>query len=200
MLEVHDMANRTRTQKPRLHSFSGDLHLPAVEVRGITHRETCGPQNPRARAYVDRRVDHYYNVSLVIDGKPLKAELHLMSADGSIKADRGKFYASLDVNLDGDSSCTCPDCSGNEGVTGPETHGLTAAACWDAVIPQAEKEHPIAATSGRKRWWCFDVRAKSMGEVSDDQKGLPDYCIAWKTRIECPVHGVFVKRDIEPGV
>lgn len=47
--------------------------------------------------YAERK-DHYFAGTITINDKPVPAELHLMTCDGSIRGQRGKWSVSIDLN------------------------------------------------------------------------------------------------------
>lgn len=152
-----------------------------------------------------KRHDVYYEGTIEIEGHELPIEVHLMSTDGSIKADRGKYYVTANINQkhDYEHFRNCPHCSGNRGVSSKETPGLTAEAVADIVMPFLRSQGYKLAIESRYKpggWYLFDLEVPCTRRDDLDGGRAPRFYVSWMEEYTCPVHGNFLWQEIEPGV
>ena len=178
---------------------------PAVPIKveniklGEPRRETS--RNEGWKAVGNQRIDVYFEGEITINGRALPCEVHLMNSDGSIKADRGKWNASIEINKQPNGTyLTCPECNGNEGCSGPILSGDTAAAVADVIFPLMESMgYQIARKDYTKGWWTFAMYPDS-GTHLDNEPSRRRFYVVLVDEIDCPVHGKYVARTLEPAV
>jgi hypothetical protein len=183
--------------------YIGKVTEKAVEATNaaMTLREKVICPHPihelaaRAEKGYGPREDHTYDVVVVLNGKRLTGELHLW-CDPAWDSGKNLWQPSLKLNEQESGHEDCPLCSGNEGVSEATTKGLTAVACWEAFSPLLGV-YKLAKSDKPGHWFLFDMGCKDLGELEDDQRGLPRFYSAWRHQVECPVHGQFVRRHCE---
>ncbi len=137
--------------------------------------------------------------------------INLNETDGSIKAHKGKMYASAAINKNPKADAffadpnnpikqhECPVCSGNRGRSGPEYSGDAAAAIAAVLFPHLERYKLAVCEHNPGGWYLFDMfadDAESAGRVTLPKKG--GFYIAYKYKFRCPVHGVIEPIVYEP--
>lgn len=205
---------------------------PPLTVRNVILAvgEIIGPKGNQ-HSNGNPRHDIYLEGSLVLVTdvpRQVSIEVHLMSSDGSIPKDRGKFYIMADVNKAITSTGPlfkveferlkpqqhrCPVCNGNRWASGPTYSGRTAELVAEAVFPVAERllagivsgddpdDRPSRLIVDRHTpggWRLFDVYGD---DVVDEPDG-PGYGIYVELRktFTCPVHGRITASEYEPNV
>lgn len=151
------------------------------------------------------RLDRYFVGTIELNSHVLPLEVHLIKdptfysdkdwhISGEIGVDLGIVHSPGSLQY---KSQQCQECSGNWGVSEPETSGLTAIATFKAVRPIIEAAgYKVGPDLLHKRWgWSLDVNCPVTGPTRDVTARR--YYSAWVTPIDCPVHGKHEQRQSE---
>lgn len=147
--------------------------------------------NPK---YAERK-DHYFAGTVVVNGKEIPTNLHVMTADGSIVDDVGGWYVTAELNrpkkvydLENNKRLAkeCDRCCGGDGIMTRESKSETAVALAQVLFPWlAGMGYQIKRSSKKGGWWLFDC----FGTVIKEEYKKGGWWHTWTYDIDCPVHG-----------
>ena len=187
------------------------ITTPAVLVEHVNLQETerIVQVEGRKKTFID------FAGGLVLNGKALPLAVRLISDDGSVPVNRGTFYVSVEVNKDEEATNItlavlfpneskgknvqheCPVCSGNRGRSGPIYDGLAADSIGAAVLAYLRAKGFKTATEDRPGGCRVTVCGDRAQELPH---GKPvGFYSAYRTRFDCPVHGIIEPTEYEPN-
>jgi hypothetical protein len=142
------------------------------------------------------RRDIYLAGCLKVGSKELPVKIHAVSDDGSIKANRGKYYVYFETEAK---------------KLHPHQYHVACQACEKTVAPGAAKALfpaiekvagvKLAKWSGKGGWSLFDVKAVMLPDknklISARRVGPEVVALRYEQEVDCPVHGVTTYIDTD---